>query len=170
MQSNGTVNSGGCFRFGLTRPIEKNVARELTVIKEVNTRHTTKSPHPYFPNLITILRPRTPQCSLCQQEPYHYFAGWLSTDPANLRNGRKSNPQRIVLQYGLDPGTGAVTPEKTRQIYATLAKPVQELQDYIEEIPEVYAYFSQMVDQVPSSADLPVRTKWVRNHHIWANH
>lgn len=49
----------------------------------------------------------------------------------------------------------ADTPKKARQLYATLAEPVQERQ----EIPEVYMYFSQMVDQVPSSEDLPVRRK-----------
>lgn len=129
---------------------------------------TKKSPRPYFPQ--SYYDSSTLYAAMCQQEPYHYFAGRLSTDPADLRNGCKSNPRRIILQYGLDPGTGAVTPEKVRQIYATLAKPVQELEDYIEEIPEVYVYFSQMADQVPSSADLPVRTKRVRNHHIWANH
>ncbi|KAI6007776.1 phosphatidylserine decarboxylase-domain-containing protein [Pisolithus orientalis] len=102
--------------------------------------------------------------------PYHYYAGWLPKDPADLRKWLQVELRKNRLRYGQDPETGAVTPEKARQIYASLAEPVQRLQDYIERVPEVYMWFHQMFDQVPSSDDLKItdyrEIMWLINRYI----
>ena len=89
--------------------------------------------------------------------PYHYFAGWLPKDPVDLREWLKKELRKNRLRYGLDPETGTVPLEKQRTIYKSLDDTVQDLQDYIERVPEIYMYFHQMFDQVSSGTDLQVR-------------